>query len=107
MSSFIDKVKASVKSGAEQAATKAQEEFDKLAVRRELASAHEALGTKAFELVDKGELSHPELSDLVQRVRELQAQLAGIGTEQAPEEEPAPQAEATAEPPAEEHPPAI
>jgi len=107
MGSFIDKVKASVKSGAEQAATKAQVELDKLSVRRELAAAHEALGTKAFELAEKGELSHPELSDLIQRVRELQAQLAAIGTEPAPEQAPAEPAPAPAEPDAEQQPPAI
>ncbi len=105
MGSFIDKVKASVKSGAEQAATKAQVEFDRLSVRRELASAYEALGTKTFELAEKGAVSHPELSDLVQRVRELQTQLAAIGTESTPEPtpdstpEPAPEPAAGQEPP--------
>ena len=105
MGSFIDKVKASVKSGAEQAATKAQVEFDRLSVRRELASAYEALGTKAFELAEKGALSHPELSDLVQRVRELQAQLAAIGTEPAPGPAHEHTPEPTPEPAAEQEPP--
>jgi hypothetical protein len=103
MGSFMDKVKATVKSGAEQAATKAQEEFDKLSIRRELSGAYEALGTKAAELADRGELSHGELDDLVARVRELNAQLAAVG--QASEPAAAAPAQAP-EPPAEEPPPA-
>ena len=33
---FMDKVKATVKSGAEQAATKAQDEYERMQTRREL-----------------------------------------------------------------------
>ena len=104
MGSFMDKVKASVKSGAEQAATKAQEEFDKMSVRKELGSAYEALGTKAYELAHRGERSHPELGDLVQHVRELHDKLSAIGTEQAAPaaEEPPP---VPSEPAAEQQPP--
>jgi hypothetical protein len=99
---FMDKVKATVKSGAEQAATKAQEEYERMQTRRELSQAYEDLGVKAFELADRGELSHGELTGDVERVKALKAQLAAIGTEQppapAPPEAPAPSPEGQANP---------
>ena len=92
----MDKVKASVKSGAEQAATKAQEEYERIQTRRELSQAYEDLGTKAFELAERGDLSHADLTAGVERIKTLKAQLAAIGTEPAP----------APETPAEEPPPA-
>lgn len=86
---FMDKVKASVKSGAEQAATKAQEELERLQVKRELGQAYTELGEKTFELTDKGDVSHAELGLLVDKVRTLKAQLAAIGTADG-QSEPAP-----------------
>jgi hypothetical protein len=80
---FMDRVKAGVKSGAEQAATKAQEELERLQTKRDLAQAYEDLGEKAFELADRGDLSHAELAGPVDRVRTLKAQLAAIGTAEA------------------------
>jgi hypothetical protein len=101
--SFIDKVKASVKSGAEMAATKAQEEYERMQVRRGLTDAYESLGTKAFELAERGELSHGELAPLVEQVRSAKAKLEAIGKEQ---EEPAPAAPVEQpEPSADEPPP--
>ena len=93
---FMDKVKSTVKSGAEQAATKAQEEYERIQTRRELSQAYEDLGTKAFDLAERGDISHGDLTSLVERVKTLKAQLAGIGTEQpsapsaGPAEEPPP-----------------
>ena len=90
---FMDKVKATVKSGAEQAASKAQEEYEKMQTRRELGQAYEDLGTKAFELADRGDISHADLAPLVERVRTLKAQLDAVGKEEtagAPAEEPPP-----------------
>jgi len=84
---FMDKVKATVKTGAEQAATKAQEEYERIQTRRELSQAYEDLGTKAFELAERGDLSQAELAAGVERVKTLKAQLAAIGTE-APEAPP-------------------
>ena len=95
---FMDKVKSTVKSGAEQAATKAQEEYERIQTRRELSQAYEDLGTKAFELAERGDLSHGDLAAPVERVKTLKAQLAAIGTEQPPPP-------AAPEPPAEEHTP--
>ncbi len=80
---FMDKVKAGVKSGAEQAATKAQEELERLQTKRDLGQAYADLGEKAFELADRGDLSHAELAGSVDKVRALKAQLAAIGTAEA------------------------
>jgi len=80
---FMDKVKSTVKSGAEQAATKAQEELERLQTRRDLGQAYTDLGEKAFELADRGDLSHAELGGLVDKVRTLKAELAAIGTAEA------------------------
>jgi hypothetical protein len=80
---FMDKVKSTVKSGAEQAATKAQEELERLQTRRDLGQAYTDLGEKAFELADRGDLSHAELGALVDKVRTLKAELAAIGTAEA------------------------
>jgi hypothetical protein len=104
--SFIDKVKATVKTGAEQAAAKAQEEYEKMQRRRELQQAYEDLGGKTFELVERGDLSHSDLAPLVDRVRTLKADLAaGASEAEAPAEEQPPQAPEHAEPPAEPPPP--
>ena len=81
---FMDKVKSTVKSGAEQAATKAQEELERLQTKRDLGQAYTDLGEKAFELADRGDLSHAELGGLVDKVRTLKAELAAIGTADAP-----------------------
>ncbi len=80
---FMDKVKSTVKSGAEQAATKAQEELERLQTRRDLGQAYTDLGEKAFELADRGDLSHAELGGLIDKVRTLKAELAAIGTAEA------------------------
>ena len=88
---FMDKVKATVKSGAEQAATKAQDEYERMQTRRELSQAYEDLGTKAFDLAERGDVMHPDLAPLVERVKTLKAQLDAIGTQPAaPTEEPPP-----------------
>lgn len=80
---FIDKVKASVRSGAEIAATKAQEEYEKMQVRRELTDAYEKLGAKAFELSDRHEISHADLAPLVEQVKAAKERLESVGKEAA------------------------
>jgi hypothetical protein len=97
--SFMDKVKSTVKAGAEQAATKAQEELDRMQTRRELGQAYSDLGEKAFSLVERGELSHPELEGLVEHARRLREKLGPPTSAGTPEPEPA-------APEAEEPPPA-
>jgi hypothetical protein len=87
--SFIDKVKATVKAGAEQAATKAQSEYERMQRRRELDEAYEALGVKAFELAEQGDLAHRDLTPLVDEVRAVKAKLDAVGSEPPGEEPPA------------------
>ena len=73
--SFMDKVKSTMKAGAEQAAAKAQDELDRMQLRRELGQAYSDLGEKAFTLVERAELSHPELRGLVEHVQRLRDKL--------------------------------
>lgn len=68
---LLDKAKAA----AEQAAAKAKDTAEDLQTKRELGQAYDELGKKAFELAEAGELSSTPLEPLVQRVRELKAQL--------------------------------
>ena len=111
--SFLDKVKAGVKAGAEQAASKAQVEYERLQARRDLQQTLSDFGEKAAELADKGEIHHDELTPLLERVRAAKAELDAIGKEEEPAEpaaqaepdeqpqepEPAPEPDHTQEPP--------
>jgi hypothetical protein len=81
---FLDKVKAGVKSGAEQAATRAQVEIDRLQAKRDLQQAYADLGEKALGLADRGELSHSELQPAIDRARAAKADLDAIGSEPDP-----------------------
>jgi hypothetical protein len=76
-----------VKSGAEQAAAKtregaqevqakAREGVQEVQAKRDLAQAYDELGKLTFELVERSELSHAQLDELVGRIRGLQSQLA-------------------------------
>jgi hypothetical protein len=80
-----------VKSGAEQAATRAQAEIERLQAKRDLQQAFADLGEKALELADRGELSHAELQSAIDRAHTAKAGLDAIGTEPEPAsaEEPA------------------
>jgi len=103
--SFLDKVKAGVKSGAEQAATRAQSELDRLQAKRTLQQAYGELGEKTFGLVGRGELDHAELQPAIDRIRAATAELDSIGQE-AEHPQPAPPAEESEpEPTAAESPP--
>jgi hypothetical protein len=64
---FLDKAKAA----AEQAAAKAKGGVEDVQVKRELGQAYGELGKKAYELVESGGLSHPELEEIVARIRGL------------------------------------
>jgi hypothetical protein len=59
---FLDKVKAGVKSGAEQAATRAQVEIDRLQAKRDLQQAYADLGEKALGLADAASCPTPSSS---------------------------------------------
>ena len=82
---LLDKVKA----GAEQAAAKAREEVQELQTKRDLAATYSDLGKKACELADRGEISHAEISELVERARSLKAQLEADESVAAATESPA------------------
>lgn len=96
---FIDKVKESIKSGADLAATKAQVEYEKMQGRRELADAYESLGEKSFELADRHEISHADLAPLVEQVRAAKERLESVGKEAAEAPPATPTDPATEEPP--------
>ena len=76
---FLDKAKAA----AEQAAAKAKEGVEDVQVKRELGQAYGELGKATFELVEKGELSHPGLEEVVTRIRELNAKASPEDTAEA------------------------
>jgi hypothetical protein len=66
---FLDKAKAA----ADQAATRAKEGVGDVQTKRNLAHAYEQLGRTTFELVQRGEISHDQLSTRVEEIRTLQA----------------------------------
>ncbi len=63
------------KQAAEQAATKAKEGVEDVQTKRELNATYGELGTKAFELVESGDLVKPEFDELVAKIRTLKAKL--------------------------------
>jgi hypothetical protein len=72
---LLDRVKA----GAEQAASQAQRQAQIVQTKRELSQAYNDLGKTAYGLVERGEVSHGDLSAGVERVKELEARLSGAG----------------------------
>ena len=72
---FLDKVKA----GAETAAAKAKEEAKELQTKREIGQAYDELGKVAYDLVERGEISHTELAAVADRIRALKVQLEELG----------------------------
>lgn len=67
------------KQAAEQAAVKAKEGVEEVQTKRDLGAAYNELGTKAFELIEAGELDRPDLVPLAERIRGLKAKLAEDG----------------------------
>jgi len=63
------------KSAAEQATTRVKEGVDDVQAKRSLTQAYEKLGEKAFELIEKGEISHADLSAQCGEIRSLRAQV--------------------------------
>ena len=54
----------------------AKEGAQELQGKRDLSTAYSDLGKATFDLADKGELTHPELTALVDRIRTLREALA-------------------------------
>ena len=79
---FVDKLKAGAEQAkdlAEQAASKAKVEARELQVKRELGQVESELGRKTFALIESGALLHGDLNEDVERIRTLNAELAGPG----------------------------
>src|SRR5579864_7027678 len=72
---LLDRVKA----GAEQAASTAQRQAQTVQIKRELSQAYNELGKSAYSLVERGQLAHPELAAGIDRIKELESRLAGLG----------------------------
>jgi hypothetical protein len=53
-----------------------REGVENLQTRHELSQTYADLGRKTAELVESGAISHPELTEMVQRIGELKASLA-------------------------------
>lgn len=65
------------KTAAEQAAAKAKDtaqDLQAIQAKKDLFQAYNELGQKAFELAERGELSHPALNEHLQRIRSLKAE---------------------------------
>jgi hypothetical protein len=84
---FLDKAKAA----AEQAAVKAKEGVEEVQAKRELTQAYGDLGRAAYRLASSGQISHPDLTALVDRIAEMESTsgggdgaAAGFGTPQTP-----------------------
>jgi hypothetical protein len=82
---FLDKVKQGAeqaKTMASHAAERAKEEAKELNLKRQISNEEEALGRVVFGLVERGELSHAEVTPGVERIRALRAELEEIQTGQ-------------------------
>lgn len=66
---FLDNVKAA----AEQAAVKAKEGVEEVQAKRDLSQAYGDLGRAAYRLIGTGEISHPQLTALAERVSQLES----------------------------------
>jgi hypothetical protein len=70
---FLDKAKAA----AEQAAVKAKEGVEEVQTKRELSQAYGDLGRATYRLASSGQISHPELGGLVDRISEMESSTGG------------------------------
>ena len=62
-----------VKEQAEQTAARARDGVEDMQAKRELSQAYTELGKTAFALLERGEISHPELNPPAAHIRELSA----------------------------------
>ena len=92
---LLDKAKAA----AEQAAAKAKEGVEDVQTKRDLSLTYSELGKVTYRLVESGELSNPELTTLVERIRTLETR--------TPADPAGATATTTREPPPSDQPPAM
>jgi hypothetical protein len=64
-------------------ATRAREGVEELQLKHELAQAYGDLGRATADLVESGAISNPELSERVEKIRALKAQLEAKAAESA------------------------
>jgi hypothetical protein len=69
--SFFDRLK----DATNVVATRAREGIEDLQTRQELSRAYSDLGRTTVDLVEKGEVTHPELSAAVEKIKSLKAEL--------------------------------
>ena len=69
--SLLDKAKAA----ATDVSTKAREGARELQLKHDLTEAYEELGKLVFDLAEKGEPTHPELAEMLDRIRTLRTEL--------------------------------
>jgi diphthamide synthase (EF-2-diphthine--ammonia ligase) len=81
-SSFLDRLKEAT--GV--VATKAREGVEELQTKHELAQAYNDLGRTAADLVESGAVAHPELTERVEKIRALKAQLEAAPAAETPAE---------------------
>ena len=63
------------RTAAEQAAARAKEGVQEVQTKRELGQAYDELGKTTFELAESGELSHPQLTAQLDKIRDLKAEM--------------------------------
>ena len=68
---FLDKAKAT----AEQAASKAKDGVEDVQAKRELTQSYGELGKVAHRLAARGDITHAELTPLVEKITELEARV--------------------------------
>ena len=100
---FLDKAKAAGQS----AVAKGKEEAKELQTKREIGQAYDELGKVAYDLVERGEISHAELTGGADRIRALKAQLEELSGGGAPVAAAAAAPAAPSEPAAPSGPPAM
>ena len=64
-------------------ATRAKEGVEELQTKHELSQAYGDLGRATADLVESGAVSHPELTERVDKIRALKAQLEATQSEPA------------------------
>jgi len=83
-SSFLNRIK----DATNVVATRAREGVEELQTKHELSQAYNDLGRKAADLVESGAISHPDLSERVEKIRALKKELEETPAEAAEPAEP-------------------
>jgi len=83
-SSFLNRIK----DATNVVATRAREGVEELQTKHELSQAYNDLGRKAADLVESGAISHPDLSERVEKIHALKKQLEETPAEPAEPAEP-------------------